>query len=547
MGRATLSEHGAATQFATVDAIRLSFAWLPLLRGRLAVDRVEVKGAQARLVRLADGSTNVDDLTAARPKGGAGLAPAPASTKTSTKTSTTAPTTALGFAVTSIRIDNARLVLDDRRAGRVVDVSRLNFDSGPLAHGVPSRIALSANVGLDRPAINSAVILSSSFTFDRDTRRIAFTALDLNLDATLRQAGTHAVAKLAGTVDIDLAKNSADVVFKGRLDDANVDLKGASHGGVLRLALDIDQLDLDRYRARPAPSTLAPPAVPAPLDAPIDTEVDLSALATLRAGGNLHIGALKVAGMHLTGVDAVLRADAGKVALEPVLATLYGGRGKGTLTLDYGANPATPTITFAQNLDGVELGPLLRDALGKAPLSGRGAMALRLRTQGASVLALRQAMQGNASLRLADGSLGGFNLPQVVRDVATAGGVADSAAKTDFSELHASFAIVDGVARNDDLLVKTALLRIAGAGEIDLARAQIDYTLMCSALPTAQGQDGPDAGTLKAVTVPVKLSGPFDAIAWRIDTKALGAAPAVQKLKEKVRDKIRDKLRGWLH
>ena len=407
---------------------------------------------------------------------------------------------------------------------------------------MPSRIALSANLGISRPAVNTAIILTTGFGLDRDARRVALSGLELYLDVALKDAGAHAKAKLNGSIDIDLAKDETNVVLKGRLDDSAIDAKAGLRAGLLQLALVIDKIDLGRYSAAAAAPADTPgaPQEAAPNDAP----VDLSALATLRANGNLHIGALTVGGVRLTQVNAMLKADAGKVALSPVLATLYGGGGKGALTLEYGDNPATPRIHLSQSLSGIELGPLLRDALGKAPVNGRGDLQFNVHTQGASMLQLRQGLNGGGSLRLSDGSVSGFNLAQIVREAKAAGGVASDADKTDFSELVGSFSVSDGIVRNDDLLVKTALLRIGGTGEVDLVAAQIDYTLMCTAVPTLSGQGGPDAAALKGVTVPVKLSGPLSAIGWRIDVKAMVPDKVKQQLKDKLKSKLGSKLRS---
>ena len=43
--------------------------------------------------------------------------------------------------------------------------------------------------------------------------------------------------------------------------------------------------------------------------------------------------------------------------------------------------------------------------------------------------------------------------------------------KTDFSELSASFRIADGVARSNDLDMKSPFLRLGGDGAIDIGRA----------------------------------------------------------------------------
>ena len=567
VGKAVLSEHGGAGVFATIDSLRLSFALLPLLRGDFVVDRVELRGARATLVRQADGSMNIDDLTAARRKD----KPAPPAAAGSSSGggggsggggSGGSAQQKIGFSVHSIRIDNAHLTYDDRRAGRVIEITRLNMDSGPIEHEVPSRVAMSANVGLSRPDINTAITLTTGFMLDRDKRKLALTALEVNLDLALKEADAHAMARLDGSVDVDLAQDSVDIVLKGKLDDSSIDAKAASHAGQIKLALDIDKLDLGRYTTRRTAPVLPAPAPPGAASGPAaapEVKIDLSAFSALRASGNLHIGALSAGGIRMTNVNAILRADAGKVALDPVLATLYGGSGKGSLTLDYGAgdgdgksksggldDAATPRIALTQSLSGISLGPLLRDALGKTHLSGRGEVLLTLRTQGATDRQLRQGMTGTGSLRLADGSVSGFNLAQIVRQVKAGAGTASDAEQTDFSELNASFAVNQGILRSDDLLAKTALLRIGGSGEIDLVREQIDYTIMCTAVPTLEGQGGPEADALKGFTVPVKLSGPLAAISWRVDLKALAAQPAVQALKEKVSTRVKEKLRGLL-
>ncbi len=61
-GKASLSQRRSAREFASIDKARVTIAWLPLLRGRVHIDSAEIEGLRAQLVRLKDGSTNVDDL-----------------------------------------------------------------------------------------------------------------------------------------------------------------------------------------------------------------------------------------------------------------------------------------------------------------------------------------------------------------------------------------------------------------------------------------------------------------------------------------------------
>jgi AsmA protein len=70
---------------------------------------------------------------------------------------------------------------------------------------------------------------------------------------------------------------------------------------------------------------------------------------------------------------------------------------------------------------------------------------------------------------------------------------------------------------------------------------------------TLQGQGGAELQELRGQTIPVKLSGPFDAIQWRIDFGSLlkEAAEAQldrkrEQLKEDARRRLGDKLQDLL-
>lgn len=537
LGKASLSELGGSGEFAALDSVRLSFALVPLLlRQEVVVDRIELRGMRATLVRQPDGSMNIDDLTAARVKSGpdagaagnAGAGPAK-----------------VRFAVDSIRVDNAHLRFDDRKAGRVFDIARLNIDSGPIAHGVPSRVALSANIGVDQPALNTVLIFESGFSLDRDTRRVVMTELDANLDLSSR-TGIESRAKLKGSIEIDFGKESILAALKGRIDDSAVSGKGTLQGGMLQLDVDIDRVDLARYRARTGPGVVqAMPAAPAtaPATASADAvtaaatgahaapeqSIDLSALARLRASGSLQVGELTVGGVRAANVHAVLQARAGKTTIKPLSATLYGGNGTGSLSIDFSADAANPRLALVQDLRGIALGPLLLDATGKTPLSGRGDVQLDLETRGASSTALLAALDGTAALRLREGAIGGIDLGRLVGDARAAAGVGSAAESTSFGELNARFQIEAGVARIKELSASTALLRIGGDGQLDLAQASIDARLRCTVAAGVPGQGGPAADKLGGLTVPVALNGPLAQMSWQVDVAALGRE-AVQKM-----------------
>jgi AsmA protein len=119
---------------------------------------------------------------------------------------------------------------------------------------------------------------------------------------------------------------------------------------------------------------------------------------------------------------------------------------------------------------------------------------------------------------------------------------AQSTEKTDFSELSASARIAGGVAESNDLDIKSPFLRIGGAGRFDIGRGRIDYTARATVIAAPVGQDGAELAALKGVTVPVQLSGPFEAIDWKIQWSGVAAAAVERKLKDTLAEKLGAKL-----
>jgi AsmA protein len=353
-----------------------------------------------------------------------------------------------------------------------------------------------------------------------------------------------------GRAGLDLAKDSVSAALNGTLDESSFDARL----GMTKLSspaytfdIGIDRLDADHYRAKPtaaAATTTATPPTAAPqtkAPAPVERPTDLSALIGLQASGKLRIGSLKAGNIRASDVRLQLRAADGKLQVDPLMASLYGGSASGSLSATAGKIPA---FTLRQNLTGIHVGPLLTDALGKSRIEGRGNVSLDVTAAGANLSQIKNALDGTARLALRDGALRGISLAQTIRSAkarigalrgneAPQQGQGSTAEKTDFSELSASFRIADGVAHNEDLDVKSPLLRLGGAGNINLADASLDYTVKASIVSTLKGQGGAELEQLKGLTIPVRLQGPFDAMNWSLDFKGMASELARQKIEEK--------------
>ena len=353
--------------------------------------------------------------------------------------------------------------------------------------------------------------------------------------------GGNLKASLAGSVATDWAKQTARSDVTARLDSSTLGAKVAvSRFSPLSARFDLvaDTLDLDRF---------APPATPAPAGGKDskpagpggDAAVDLAVLKGLDLSGTVRAGVLVAHKVKVQNLSFGVRVAGGRADVSPLSAELYGGKLAGQL----GADANSHQLSAKTQLTAVNIGPLLRDALAKDMVDGRGNVSLDLRTTGTTVSALKKSLGGMASLQLKDGAIKGINLAETFRKAKSMLGAgksqdqaANKAEKTDFSELAASFVIRDGVAHNEDLSARSPFLRLAGAGDINIGADSMDYLAKASVVASAAGQGG---GDMSGLTIPVRVSGPFDALNFRIEFGSMIADSAKQKVQDAVKSGIK--------
>lgn len=653
--RTTLFDRDGKQALLALDSARVSVALLPLLRGRVEVDRIRVEGLKARIRRAADGSTNIDDLLQRDRQ-------APAEEK--------AAESPREFVIAGIELVDAEISVVEPAGATTL--TKLDLETGRIAPGAPLPIKASTRFSLPQSKIEGEARLKAELSFDPPARaygakgvdveikgrldrddvelklaspRLQLTAeslrsepialtlkrgggqpADVKLDigsfsgtaksatvdrielaANLQQgarrisanlagpaqlsvdAQTLALPKLAGTVGIDdpalaaksirmaltaalaldARKQALDLRADAKLDATTLAAKiGVEDFSKPRIAFDLraDQLDLDRYLA-PAPAG-KPAAAPAqttgkPSTAAAPAQIDLSGLRALNASGQIVIGQLQARGIKAADVRITAKVAGGRADIAPISARLYGGTLNGAARAAAEGNRVGIDATLAN----VALGPLLKDALQKDPIEGRGNVNLALATAGTTTDAMKRALGGNAKLQIRDGAVRGIDIARRLREAraliggATEARKADTAEKTDFSELNVSFAIRDGVASSDDLDLKSPLLRVGGAGKIDLAGSRIDYTARVAVVGTLTGQDGRALSELRGVTIPVRLAGPFDQLSYNIDWGGVArealkskladelkkrVGPQADEPRKKLEERARDALKGLL-
>ncbi len=530
VGKVTLSRRASEHDFAAFDSAHASVRLLPLLRGEALVDQVRIAGLKASVIRAKGGKFDFEDLLGAA--GGKKPAAAPAQAAK------------VKFDVAGLRLENGTLAYRDEGSGQTLEVMNLEIRTGRIAEDLPGKMSLGAQLKGKHPLVDAKVALESGYRFSLARQEYALDGLSLKLEGTAADFSRLALS-LAGDVRADAARESVSAELTAKFDETTIKGKAAMakfDAPRYTFDIDVDKLNLDRYLAA---SPKAKPAAGANAKVDVDVPVDLSGLKGLRADGRLSVGALQVQGLKLIDLKAQLRAADGRADLAPHSAKLYEGTLTGALSLNANGN----RVALKETLADVAIGPLVKDLMGRDALEGRGNVSLDVTAAGTTVNAMKKMLAGTARVALRDGAVKGINLTEALRKTRAAFGsksaqqqAPDNSQRTDFSEMTASFIVRNGVARNDDLEVKAPVLRITGAGDIDIGNSQLDYLAKATVVATAKGQGGADLDHLAGLSVPVKLTGPFDAPKYEIDYRSLAAGAA----KAKATEKLQERLRGLL-
>lgn len=412
---------------------------------------------------------------------------------------------ALKLDVASLKIA-ANQLLVDRLTGELPEIS------GDLALAPFSPRTLLTTLGIALPPTADPKVLDSaslSSQLSATPKSLALKGLTLKLDDTTLR-GDFAVRDLA----------TQALVFN---------LKG-------------DRLDADRYLPPVTPATaVSKPSTAADKAALNATELPVKALDKLNADGVLELASLKLKGVALSDVRLRLASPGNGIKRQQLSAALYGGRAD--IALDV-SNPASkPGYALKTVLTGINAGPLLKDFMGKDTVSGKGSVNLDLRSAGLTIGDLRKALNGDVAFNFVDGSVKGFNLGKIIRDgqnllAVGQGGAATAAASepqaTDFAELRGAGKFVNGVLKSDQLSAKNPLIRLEGAGDIDLVGETINYLAKPTIVGTAKGQGGKELNDLAGLVIPIRLTGNLYAPKLSIDWKTALSQKATEQLRGKL-------------
>ena len=269
---------------------------------------------------------------------------------------------------------------------------------------------------------------------------------------------------------------------------------------LVKLDLDFQRLTVATTAARAGGASQ--PWSNAPLDLDglnyVDAQAKISAAEIVIGDGRIAPAAIEA-----TLTNGVLRANLANLGA-------YGGNANGDLSID--ASTANPTYALRADLTGVRALPLLKSLADFDKLDGRMQAKIGVRSSGNSQRAIMTNLSGTAFAVFQDGAIRGLNVAQMIRSLtaSTLSGWQESEQQaTDLSQLSASFKIDKGQAVTTDLNLIGPLVKMTGAGTIDLGTKQIGFRVEPRLVMTTEGQGR--TGDPVGFGIPVMIEGPWDA------------------------------------
>jgi AsmA protein len=471
-----------------VELVSVSVDIMSLLRLAPEIDKLILRDLEINLIRNNAGVNNWDDLVkqASAASNGGDATGTAQSQQVSPKTDEFE----LKGAFAGLEIDNLKLLWRDEQAGEEYRVTDLDISTGRIApnESFPLQLHLDASASGD---LDIVFDLNTTVEYLIEQQQLTLSEMKLALNE-FEIGGLLQVSNFAKpALRFNLASQLLDV-------DALLDTPPAS-------------ADQPSAPAQQQAGTGSGNTGSANANEDIQIVLPMQILRDLDIDGDLAIAKLKIQNLNITDLELHLSAQNGLVALKPVRIKAYDGTVLTNLVVD--VKGELPKYGISSNIEDIQVGDLLDDYMGEAPIGGNFSAGINLATSGEWLSMLKKRSNGTVNLAFLDGAVNGVNIRQSIEDAKAKFRGEDppekKTRKTDFSSLTISGVIKNGVFSSDDLDLQAPALRAGGEGSADLNREVVDYMLNTKLVGTSKGQQGGTADELAGISIPVRIKGPF--------------------------------------
>lgn len=539
-----------AEYFAKIKKAEIKVKLLPLLGKQIEISTIVLNDMQLNLEKNKQGKTNWDDLSQAKE----------ASTSNAVETDSSSGSSIAALAIGGLQIDNANINWSDASSGENHSINAFDLKTEALSLGSPMGVQLAFTLESNKPKMTTRLKLDGDLIIDDALNKFTFQNMELGIDTAGTPIPNGAMQiNISSTIIADLAGSGAISLnpLKISFDDTNISGKASVNNlskPAVNVNLAIDSINVDRYLPKTADSqgkTQTAKVAPAPAGAAL---IPVKTLRSLNINGLISIKSLVINGLKAEDASVKVTAKNGVLKTEQAVKKFYNGTYAGTTTVD--ARQNTPKIIVNEQATGISIEPLLIDLMGKSPISGTANLKANLTTRGNTVPAFKSALNGTTEFSFQEGAITGVDVGALMKQAqAVLNGNLSAAfetgtGKTPFTDLSGSAQISNGLVRNKDLLVKTPLVNVKGAGNAHLVSEKIDYKLTLQRTKASSAEEA-GSGDAKNILIPVIVGGTFEKPSFKLDVQSIVMATQKEKieekkaeLKEKINEKINDKLKG---
>ncbi len=552
-------EAGAALM--QLKSITIDVAVMPLLRDQIEIKSLALESPQINLETSADGRNNwilrgisADALSPSAEKQGGG--------------------SKKKWALNDIKINNGTVHYRNAQTAEDWIISKLKLSTSLTDVASPftvnggaewngKKTKLNADVAslqaiLDHQPValkvdinNDVLAIETNGTFDKDVYKGTFASKTTSLKDLTKWVNPQAqFSDESSPLAFQIAGNAECSASYCRFANSSLSLDSIAAKGTVGVSWgeSIPQIDLNLATDKLDLNVFLPPQeLHAHYFSPVaeafakeketgwsDTAIDLSGLRAVNA--NVKISAKEILVHSLTIGKTTLDAKLHHGRLYATVADAEFYEGTAGISVDLDVTSETLALHETWTLRGVQAAPFFKDAFGSDRVSGSISAQMDGNSAGKSQMELISNLSGTGNLAIADGAIKGFNIANMARNIQSAFKNVDAGEqKTDFAELAGTFNIGKGIVSNNDLRMKAPLLRVAGAGTINLPLKAVSYRLVPQIVETAQGQGGKEK---QGIAVPIIVSGSLENPTFQPDVA--GIAQDVLKNPDAYKEKAKE-------
>lgn len=267
--------------------------------------------------------------------------------------------------------------------------------------------------------------------------------------------------------------------------------------------LQLDGINLNNYLIKSNTQPIHQAATKITPQPNVTTNQPVLAIAGLREiaiQGQLKIGELTYQKVTLSNISLVQSAKQGIFTFSPLHIDLFGGNYEGNIVINMQGD--TPKWSFNERINHIYI--YAQKARGTLTLQGQ------MQTKGRDPRTMLKNLNGIVFVDVTNGEYFGFDANywwDVGQSLLEHQKMPESkpGESTKFKQLTASFDINNGIAENDDFILKSRSFYMTGKGSIDLVDDYLNYQVTLSQSENEQG-------------IPLQLKGPFEEIKVSVDS-----------------------------